>query len=152
MFIRWTSYSCPSCGAHIESRLVSSRRVGIEHRRCQKCGVAFRTPDREWQNMTRGERLGYFLSETTVAWLGTFALSGALVQDGPWWIITLEGLALGVAVCTPFWLYKLWAVRCSLKRCPLPVPTVLFCVQCGRANVPGSPYCACCGAWELQRR
>jgi hypothetical protein len=117
MYIGWTSYTCPSCSAHIESRIVSSPRVGPERKACSRCGFSYRTPDLEWRNMNTSKRLGYFLSEWTVGWLGFFALAGfLLVQETPHWLGALEGLGIGMACCTPLWLWKVRKVKQSLQR------------------------------------
>lgn len=115
MYLRWTSYSCPSCGAHTESRIVSSPRVGLEHKECGKCGAAYRTPDKEWQNMTKGQRVGYFLSEWTAAWLGLFVLGGIILSDNHW-LGGFYGFAAGCVWCAPSWLRKLWRVKQSRAR------------------------------------
>src|SRR5229473_222666 len=113
MYIRWTSYSCPSCGAHTESRIVSSPRVGVENRKCEKCGFSYRTPDREWNNMTKGQRIGYFLSEWTIGWLFLFILVGLTFANENLWLRVLYGLFLGAVWCLPSWMLKLARVRSS---------------------------------------
>ena len=116
MYLRWTSYSCPACGAHTESRVVSSPRVGLEYKKCRKCGATYRTPDREWQNMTVGQRRDYFLSEWTVGWIGLFVLVGAFAIDNHW-LGGFYGLAAGCIWCAPPWLRKYcWRVKQSLAR------------------------------------
>src|SRR5882762_874121 len=117
MYLRWTSYSCPSCGTHTESRIVSSPRVGLEYRKCGKCGSTYQTPDKEWQHMTSGQRLGYFLSEWAVAWLGIFILGGIILNDNHW-LGAFYGFASGSIWCVPSWLRKIWRVKQSLKRYP----------------------------------
>jgi len=61
MYIRWTMYHCPSCGKQWKSRVVTSPRVGPEYHRCS-CGYSFRTSDKEWGHMTKGQRIEYFAS------------------------------------------------------------------------------------------
>ena len=122
MYLRWTTYSCPSCGAQLETRIVTSPRVGVERDECNQCGVYYRTPDLEWYNMTKWQRIGYFISMWTVAWLIFFTVCGLIVSDEehPW--TRLYGL-LGIVFCIPIWLLKVVRVRNSLRRCPLkPVP------------------------------
>jgi predicted RNA-binding Zn-ribbon protein involved in translation (DUF1610 family) len=84
MGLRWASYRCPSCGAHLESRMINSPRVGLEYKKCGKCGAEYRTPDREWQNMKTGQRVSYFVSEWTVGWIGVFILGGTILDNGGW--------------------------------------------------------------------
>jgi hypothetical protein len=120
MYLRWTSYDCPSCGLHLESRIVSSPRVGPEQRICRHCGVMIRTPDKEWQNMTRGQRLGYFLSEWSVAWLGIFILGGAILEENHW-LGVVYGIAAGLVWLAPSYIWKLWRVKHSLNRYSSPL-------------------------------
>lgn len=115
MYIRYTSYSCSSCGNHLESRLVTSPRVGPENKYCSKCGHSYRTPDREWTEMTKCQRLGYFLSEWTIGWLLLFAAGGA-AWSGDVWPGVLYGLLGGIICCTPSWLVKIRKVRQSRER------------------------------------
>jgi len=119
MYVRWTSFSCPSCGTHYDSRIVTSARVGVEEKECKKCGFTYRTIDREWKNMTKWQRIGYFLSMWTVAWLIFFAACGlaAYDEDHPW--TRLYGLAVGILVFTPVWIVKIARVKQSLRRFPL---------------------------------
>src|SRR5580658_5488384 len=65
--LRWTTYRCPSCNAYIRSRVVTAPRVGLEYKKCRSCGFVYRTPDTEWQHMTNGQRVGYFLNEWALA-------------------------------------------------------------------------------------
>ena len=44
-----------------DSRMVGLTRVGLEYKKCRKCGARYRTPDKEWRDMTRGQRVGYFV-------------------------------------------------------------------------------------------
>lgn len=114
--IRYTLYRCPSCGKRLESRVVTSPRVGREHRDCPKCGYTYRTPDREWRNMTKGQRRDYFLSEWVVGWLGVSVLGGIILSEGSRWVGAIFGLVAGIILCAPSWLLKLRRVRRSRAR------------------------------------
>ena len=70
MYVRWTNFKCPSCNSSLESRVVSSPRVNVEYKKCRSCGFTYRTPDKEWRHMTKGQRVGYFLNEWAVAVVG----------------------------------------------------------------------------------
>lgn len=115
MSLRWASYRCPSCGAYLESRMINSARVGLECKKCGKCGAEYRTPDREWQNMTKGQRVSYFLSEWTVGWIGVFILGGAILSDNGW-LGGFYGLAAGCVWCAPSWIGKSRRVKHSVAR------------------------------------
>ena len=68
--------------------------------------------------MTRGQHLGYFLSEWIVGWIGISVFGGIILSEGvsnPW-LGALYGLAAGLIMCTPSWLLKLWKVRQSEAR------------------------------------
>ncbi len=115
MYVRWTNFKCPSCNSSLESRVVSSPRVNVEHKKCRSCGFTYRTPDKEWQHMTRGQRVGYFLNEWAVAVLGLSLLCAALFYKTDWQA-SIWAVGIGVACCTPFWLWKLFMVRRSIAR------------------------------------
>ncbi len=118
MYVRWTTYRCPSCTARTESRLVTSPRVGIEYRKCRSCGSTYRTPDREWQHMTTGQRVGYFLNEWAVAIIGLSILFAILIYyaDKSDLQISAGLVAVSIACCVPFWLWKYSLVRRSITR------------------------------------
>lgn len=116
MYIRYTAYRCPSCDKQLESRIVSSPRVGQEQKNCAMCGCTYQTPDREWRNMTKGQRLGYFLSEWTVGWIGISILAGIILSEDNRSLGAFYGLAVGMILCAPSWLIKLWRVRQSDAR------------------------------------
>ena len=114
MYVRWKIYSCPSCGKEFKSRIVTAPRVGLEYEICS-CGCSFRTTDKEWHNMNRGQRIEYFLSIWIGCWLVFFAACGAACTDERW-LGSLYGLAVGLICASPFVLWKLWQVKKSIGR------------------------------------
>jgi len=74
MYIRWTNFKCPFCGATWASRIVSAPRPDKESRTCSTCNREFKTHDIEWAHMARKQRIGYVLNEWTVAWLFLYAM------------------------------------------------------------------------------
>jgi predicted RNA-binding Zn-ribbon protein involved in translation (DUF1610 family) len=118
MYIRWTTYRCPSCNARWRSRIVTSPRVGRENRKCRSCGFVFRTPDKEWQHMTTGQRVGYFLNEWTVGLLAIYVIAALILYDSDKTDLQMPLLTLGVGTgCLfPFCLWKLFLVRQSIAR------------------------------------
>jgi len=88
--------------AHILSRALSVHQgLDWSTRSAESAVLAYRTPDIEWQNMTKGQRVGYFLSEWTVAWLGLFVLGGIFLSDNRW---------LGALLWIRRWVYLVCAV------------------------------------------
>ena len=69
MYIRWTNFTCPFCGAGWSSRIVTGPRPDRESRTCSNCNREFKTHDIEWVHMTKGQKVGYFLNEWMVALL-----------------------------------------------------------------------------------
>jgi hypothetical protein len=68
--------------------------------------------------MTKGQRIGYFLSEWTIGWLLFFVLSGLILWTENHWLGVLYGLLAGALCCSPSWLVKVVRVRGSLRRYP----------------------------------
>lgn len=117
MYIRWTTFRCPSCNAVTERRVVSAPRAAVEYKKCKSCGAAYRTPDIEWQHMTRGQRVGYFLNEWTVAVLIVVVFIAVIgYVSGNDWTVPAVIVAIGVGLCVPFWLWKSLSVRSSIAR------------------------------------
>ena len=115
MYVRWTTFKCPSCNSSLESRVVTSPRVNVEFKKCRSCGFTYRTPDKEWQHMSKGQRIGYFLNEWAVAVLGLSLLCAAIFYKTDWQA-SVWAVGIGVACCAPFWLWKLFKVRRSIAR------------------------------------
>jgi hypothetical protein len=67
--------------------------------------------------MTKGQRIGYFLSEWTVAWFIIPILGGGLLVDNSW-LGVIYGLLFGAACCIPSWLLKIAEVKRLLRRYP----------------------------------
>jgi hypothetical protein len=67
--------------------------------------------------MTRGQRVGYFLSEWAVAWLAIFILGGAILDDNHW-LGVIYGIGAGLVWLAPSCMRKLWRVKQSLNRYP----------------------------------
>src|SRR5262249_40935213 len=117
MYIRWVNYTCPACGKEWTSRVLTAPRVGREFRQCRRCHYKYRTPDKEWRNMTRGQRTEYLLSIWIVCWIVLFTLGGVANPDWPnKWVGAFLGLAIGIGCALPFWLWKLWQIRLSIIR------------------------------------
>jgi hypothetical protein len=74
------------------------------------------TPSCEWRDMSRAQRVRYFLSPWSVTWLLVFAAVAAIrIRHGD----VGHGFAIfGLAVlcCVPFWLRKLYTIGRSLER------------------------------------
>src|SRR6266545_4287902 len=102
MYIRWNNFKCPHCGKTWACRVVSAPRVGRELRTCSSCGMQFTSHDREWAHMTRGQKLGYLVSEWVVGWLLFYALlfSSVLVSDNKMEAVFVL-LGVGVVVFAP---------------------------------------------------
>jgi hypothetical protein len=68
--------------------------------------------------MTTGQRVGYFLNEWAVAIIGLCILSAVMVfyADKSDWRTPAWVVAFGIAWCVPFWLWKSFLVRRSIKR------------------------------------
>lgn len=133
MYVRWVTYRCPSCNARTESRIVTSPRAGVEYKKCRSCNAVYRTPDIEWSHMTTGQRVGYFLNEWAVAVLAVTVLSAAIMWGAakPDWQPSAWTLAIGIAFCVPFWLWKLLAVQRSKER------TTRFAAQQSLGDIQG---------------
>jgi len=118
MYVRWVTYRCPSCNARTESRVVNSARVGLEYKKCRSCGNTYRTPDCEWVNMTTGQKVGYFLNEWAVGILLVclFIAIIGFIADRTSWQFPLVAIAIGIACCAPFWLWKFVNVKRSIAR------------------------------------
>jgi hypothetical protein len=146
MYVRWTTYRCPSCNARTGTRMISSPRVGVEYKKCGKCGASYRTPDVEWPHMTTGQRLGYFLNEWTVALLGILlVVAGAIVYaDRSEWQTSVWLVLGGIACCLPFWLWKSFAVRRSIERTNTANATLNF------GNIEGLDNVAHAGSLSTQ--
>jgi len=151
MYVRWTTYRCPSCNARTETRMISSPRVGVEYKKCKSCGSSYRTPDIEWPHMTTGQRVGYFLNEWAVAILGISVVCAGMVfyADKSDWRVPAAIVLVGVGICLPFWLWKWFAVRRSIERSDTAGATLNFGNIQGLDNVahagglstqPGAPY------------
>ncbi len=117
MYIRWIDYKCPSCNACVDSRLVRSPRVGVEYKNCRKCGFRYRTPDKEWRDMTKGQRVGYFVIWSG-ATLGIFTFTAIVffATDRSDWQFPAFTVAMGMVFCAPFWMWKLVSIRRSITR------------------------------------
>jgi hypothetical protein len=72
--IQWTNFNCPFCGTPWSRRIVTAPRPEKELRTCSNCNREFKTHDIEWAHMTKGQKVGYFLNEWTVAWLLFYAM------------------------------------------------------------------------------
>jgi hypothetical protein len=118
MYVRWVTYRCPSCNARTESRVVNSTKVGLEYKKCRSCGNTYRTPDREWMNMTTGQRVGYFLNEWSAGALVVCAFIAGVnfFADHSTWKFSLWVMLGGIACCAPFWLWKFLNVKRSIAR------------------------------------
>jgi len=114
-YIRWKRYYCPHCGKWTGTHVVSSPRVGRETEKCASCSTEYRTLNLEWRSMTKGQRIGYFISEWTIGWLLFFFLVGLTFEGPTWWRLS-AGFLLGLACCVPFVIYKLFRVRKSIRR------------------------------------
>ena len=118
MYVRYTTYRCPSCNARIGDRIVTSPRVGLEYKKCRSCGHVYRTPNIEWQHMTTGQRRDYFLNKWAVAVIGLFILTavGAYYSDKSDWKAPVWTIAVGIGCFVPCWLWKLFLVWRSINR------------------------------------
>jgi hypothetical protein len=115
MYVRWTTYSCPSCGREFQSRVVSAPRVGLEFRNCV-CGFTHKTGDIEWQRMRLGQRVEYFLSIWIGCWILFFVACGAVAVEENHWLGALYGFAIGLACASPFLIWKALQVKKSIER------------------------------------
>ncbi len=115
--MRWINYYCPSCNACVDSRMVGLTRVGLEYKKCRKCGARYRTPDKEWRDMTRGQRVGYFVLFSGATFC-IFAFMAILffAGDKADWQFPATTVAMGMVLCAPSWLWKLLSVRRSIRR------------------------------------
>jgi len=57
--------------------------------------------------MTKGQRVGYFLSEWTIGWLFFFVLGGLILNSENYLLGALYGLLAGAVCCLPSWFLKL---------------------------------------------
>jgi hypothetical protein len=76
----------------------------------------------EWNHMTKGQRVGYFLSEYTIAWFFFFFIAGFAIafDNGNYWSSAFYGFVTGLlCVCLPLWAFKFIKVKNSLRRCPV---------------------------------
>jgi hypothetical protein len=117
MFIRWINYKCPSCNACVDSRMVGLPKVGRAYKNCRKCGFTYRTPDQEWRDMTKGQRVGYFVrfSGATLC-IFTFMAILFFATDKSDWQFPAMTVAVGMVICAPFWMWKVFSVRRSIRR------------------------------------
>jgi hypothetical protein len=68
--------------------------------------------------MTTGQRVGYFVNEWTVAIIGICILFAFITyySDKSDWQTAVWSVAVGVACCVPFWVWKYFMVRRSVRR------------------------------------
>ena len=121
MHITWKSYSCPSCGTDLAIRFGSPTKIGVEYNHCPCCGSAYRTPDKEWANMTISERVGHFVAPWTagvITMAGIIGFTAGLLAGKSRFIGIIKGLGIVSALLIPYWLVKLFVVIESLRRCP----------------------------------
>jgi hypothetical protein len=117
--VAWYTYRCPSCKARTAFRIGISPRVAAEYKPCRSCAAVYRTPDREWLHMTKGQRLRYFLSEWSILIIVLCLVFAVMMYYASaktdWkpsaWIIGVTG-----ALFAPFWLRKYFLVRSSINR------------------------------------
>jgi hypothetical protein len=123
--IHYTRFDCPHCGKHWTDRVVTSPTVAPEWVTCKKCKTPFRTPDIEWDHMTRGEKAGYLFRESTIGWIlfcGIFFAAGMAMaldssyskqeqREGAAWVVGIT-----VVMLLPITLGKWWAINRSKKR------------------------------------
>src|SRR6266481_2892206 len=70
MYVNWTKYSCPNCGNLLGRRIVSSAvDLGNPTRFCRKCNAPYRSLQREWIDLSGREKVEYFLSLWSHAFL-----------------------------------------------------------------------------------
>ncbi len=65
--------------------------------------------------MTNAQRVGYFLSKWTIAWIGLFILGGIILSKSGW-SGGFYGFAAGCIWCAPSWMGKSQSVEHSLAR------------------------------------
>jgi predicted RNA-binding Zn-ribbon protein involved in translation (DUF1610 family) len=83
-FITWHTYSCPACGKDLEIRLKGPTKTGVEYSRCEYCGQAYRTPDKEWAHMNVSERIGHFCAPWTamaITMAGVIGFTEGLLEN-----------------------------------------------------------------------
>jgi hypothetical protein len=117
--IAWYTYKCPSCNARIASRIGNLPRVGAEYAPCGSCKNICRTPDIEWQHMTKWQRVRYFMNEYVflillLAVLFAIRMYYATAQTD--WKPSAWILGVTLALFTPFWLRKYFLVQKSINR------------------------------------
>lgn len=117
--IAWYTYKCPSCNARIASRIGNLPRVGAEYTPCGSCKNICRTPDIEWQHMTKWQRVRYFMNEYVflillLAVLFAVGMYYATAQTD--WKPSAWILGVTLALFTPFWLRKYFLVQRSINR------------------------------------
>jgi len=117
--IAWYTYKCPSCSARIASRIGNNPRVGVEYKPCGSCGSICRTPDIEWQHMTKWQRIRYIMNEYGILLLILailFAIGMYYATAKTDWKPSAWILGVTLAVFAPFWLRKYFLVRDSINR------------------------------------
>src|ERR1700761_7036060 len=115
VLIRRTRYNCSHCRRWIGTRVITSPRVGVETKACRYCNTRYRTLNLEWKNMTKQQRVSYFISEWTVGWFLFFILVGSTIE-APLLGRVAFGVLLWFACSVPFVIYKLFRVRQSIRR------------------------------------
>ena len=117
--VAWYTYRCPSCNARTAFRLAKKPRVAVEYKRCKACSAIYRTPDQEWQHMTTGQRIRYFLNDWSVLILllcSIFAVGMYYASGKTEWKPSAWVLGITAALLVPFWLRKYFLVKSSIAR------------------------------------
>lgn len=129
---------CPQCHRAIDNKMFGvSTRLGPPLVRCPKCRTQFRTDRREWAELSRAERVRFFL--LTTLYLGGCGVTGAFAYQGLYctiffgkcsgvgvdywtWVSAAPGGALfGILVLLTQW----HRVRTSQARMAAPAPVVV---------------------------
>jgi hypothetical protein len=92
MLVRYYTFSCPSCKAQYANKL-SPILLGAGRRVCAKCQLAFNDGTHEWPELTRTQKLQYFLPTMPLGFvLGAVLMAGIAV-----WVARDE-LGIGFAL------------------------------------------------------
>ena len=119
IFVRWTSYQCPSCGKVFRRDFwPSNTKLGPAVRTCANCGVTFDDGSREWPELPFPRKVRILFPPLLQGICGGFVLAGILVSTFPDhdWRVTVFSLTIGLLPAVTWGILRLPWVLFSIRR------------------------------------
>ena len=118
-FVRWTSYSCPSCGrTYRRDYWTDSVHIGPKIQACSNCGSQFDCGSREWPEIPTFRKVRVFFPPLLVGISGGLVLAGILVSTVPpfEWLVIIASAMIALMPIILWYILRLPWVLLSIRR------------------------------------